>query len=90
MIKNKNENKKGNKMKNKLDNFKTENYYVELTDINKTLTNEVGIFRNRLNEEMKKEEPNKILVNYYLGRIDSTTQNHMTINALYLKNKKEI
>lgn len=77
-------------MKNKLDNFKTENYYVELTDINKTLTNEVGIFRKRLNEEMKKEEPNKILVNYYLGRIDSTTQNHMTINALYLKNKKEI
>ena len=90
MIKNKNENKKGNKMKNKLDNFKTENYYVELTDINNTLTNEVGIFRKRLNEEMKKEEPNKILVNYYLGRIDSTTQNHMTINALYLKNKKEI
>ena len=90
MIKNKNENKKGNKMKNKLDNFKTENYYVELTDINELLTNEVGIFRKRLNEEMKKEEPNKILVNYYLGRIDSTTQNHMTINALYLKNKKEI
>ena len=77
-------------MKNKLDNFKTENYYVELTDINELLTNEVGIFRKRLNEEMKKEEPNKILVNYYLGRIDSTTQNHMTINALYLKNKKEI
>ncbi len=75
------------KIENKLDQYNADDYFVEMSDLEDVCANEVGCWKQRLDAENEKANPNKHLINLYMGKIQTAQSIFEILNVLYSKKK---
>ncbi len=75
------------KIENKLDQYNADDYFVEMSDLEDICANEVGCWKTRYDAENKKENPNKHIMDLYMGKIQTAQFIFETLSVLHSKKK---